>query len=76
MFLKIKKFLKFLSGFVLAVLLSGFIYNYFPNFVKVAKETGFFMASLVNSQNYRTQYEVPASLLGPVTTFSEKSAGT
>jgi hypothetical protein len=53
MLIGIKKFLKFLFGFCLAILLSGFIYNYLPDFLKLAKETGFFVASLVNSQNQK-----------------------
>jgi hypothetical protein len=51
----INKILKFLLGFGLAILLSGFVYNYFPDFLKLAKESGFFMASLVDSQNQKNQ---------------------
>ncbi len=61
-----EKILKFLFGFCLAILLSGFIYNYFPDLWEIAKNTGFFMASLVNSQDQKLEKIVLQSSQDPL----------
>lgn len=49
----LNKILKFLLGFSLAILLSGFVYNYFPSIWQEIKETKFFTAALSNSLSLR-----------------------
>jgi len=50
MFIIGNKIIKYLIGLFLAVLVTGILYNYFPDFFYNLKQTGIFTASLSNSQ--------------------------